>query len=91
MNNSSRHILAAALFLSAALLLAAWQIAPAILMAGKSYSNPSEAFISYRSEIGSAPLVPAWLAILAALGILLWPFLVQRMKPQKNDDQRADT
>jgi hypothetical protein len=81
--NTARGILAAALFLSASILLAAWQIAPAILTAGKSYTNPQEAFLTHRSEIGSALLVPAWIAILTGIGILLWPLLANYLKPKR--------
>ena len=69
---TARYLLAASLFLSSAIVLAAWQIAPAIAMAGKSYSDPEDAFLKMRAGIGTALLVPAWIAILAAIGILLW-------------------
>jgi hypothetical protein len=90
MNSTARSTLAAALFLSSAILLAAWQIAPAIMKAGTSLSNAQEAFLRTRSEIGTALLVPAWIAILAAVGILLWP-LIRYRKPNNVQKQPLNT
>ena len=71
MNSTGRYILAAALLVSGSVLLAAWQLAPAILMAGKNYSNTGQSFFNYRFDIGMPLLIPACIAFLGAIAILL--------------------
>jgi hypothetical protein len=80
MKSPGRHILAAALFVSGSVLLAAWQLAPAILMAGKNYGNTGRSFTNFRFHLGMPLLIPACLAFLGAIAILL-SILANNSKP----------
>jgi hypothetical protein len=71
MNNRGRCIIAAALFLCWAIFNATWHLVPAIMMAGKNYSNPEEAFSHLRTPFWPLVLI-AWLCFIAAILISIW-------------------
>jgi hypothetical protein len=78
MNDVGRYILAATLFLCWAILLVAWNIIPAVLMAGKNYSNVANEFILMRSSLVWPLAVFAWFSFAAAIVAAIWAIRTTR-------------
>jgi hypothetical protein len=71
-NNVGRYILAAALFLCWAILLVAWNLIPAVLMAGKHYQDSAGSYIYLRFSLVWPLALFAWLSFVAAIVASIW-------------------
>lgn len=81
-----RYILAAALFVSWAILLAAWAIVPALL------NVHHQSYQQVRSELWYPLSAAAWLAFIGAVTTLFWPRLSSLAREQPaTDSERTQT